>query len=61
MDLCGSEIWTLLGGLISGLLGGSLLTLKLTKSQRVNGSGISVDQSKAKAGGDIVGRDKKSN
>jgi len=48
-----------IGGLLSGLLGGSLLTLQLTKTMRADRHGNSVDQSGAKARGDIVGRDKR--
>lgn len=53
------DLWNFLGGLISGLVGGSLLTLQLTKTVRANNSGNAVDQSNARAGGDIVGRDKR--
>jgi len=53
------DLWNFLGGLIAGGIGGSLLTLKLTKNQRTNGSGTTVDQSNSKAGGDMVGRDKR--
>jgi hypothetical protein len=42
---------------LTGLAGGSLLTLYF-KNQRVNGRGRVVDQSKARAGGDVVGGDK---
>ena len=52
------EIWSFLGGLISGGVGGSLLTFRLTRTNKVSGSGSVADQSGAKAGGDIVGRDK---
>jgi hypothetical protein len=41
-----------------GLAGGSLLTFHFTKKQ-VRGSGSIVDQSKAHAGGDIVGGSKR--
>ena len=53
------DLWNFLGGLIAGGIGGSILTLNLTKSQRANGSGTTSDQSNSKAGGDIVGRDKR--
>lgn len=53
------DLWNFLGGLVAGGIGGALLTLKFTKNMRTNGSGTTVDQSKANAGGDIVGRDKK--
>ena len=44
-----------------GLGGGSLLTLRLTRHQRVAGEGTISDQRNARAGGDMVGRDKVSN
>jgi hypothetical protein len=47
-----------IGSFITGALGGSLLTLKFTRQNRVQGSGTLVDQTRATAGGDIVGRDK---
>jgi hypothetical protein len=50
-----------IGSFIAGAIGGSLLTLKFTKQNRVEGGGSIVDQSKASAGGDIVGRDKSGN
>lgn len=50
----GSEILSF----IVGLAGGSLLTLKFTRKTYVDRGGSNVDQSKATAGGDIVGRDK---
>jgi hypothetical protein len=53
------DFWNFLGGLIAGGLGGALLTLKFTRSNRVIGSGNAVDQSRSSAGGDIVGRDKR--
>lgn len=53
------ELWSFLGGLISGLLGGSLLTLHFTKTMRADRKGNTVDQSRARARGDIVGRDKR--
>lgn len=47
-----------IGSFIAGALGGSLVTLKFTRQNRVQGSGTLADQSRATAGGDIVGRDK---
>ena len=41
-----------------GAVAGSLLTIKV-KSMRASGHGRNVDQSKASAGGDIVGGNKK--
>jgi len=53
------DLWNFIGGLVAGGIGGALLTLKLTKNIRTQGSGNAVDQSRAEAGGDIVGRDKR--
>jgi len=53
-----SEIWSFVGGLIGGAVGGSLLTLRITRQNRVSHGGSIVDQSGSRAGGDIVGRDK---
>jgi hypothetical protein len=52
-----SEIWTFIAGLVAGGIGGSLITLRITR-QRVSGRGSITDQSGSAAGGDIVGRDK---
>lgn len=55
------DIWNFLSGAIAGGLGGAFLTLKITKrTLQTTGTGTTVDQSGAKAGGDIVGRDKSS-
>ena len=43
---------------IAGALGGSLLTFHYTRQNRVGGRGSIVDQSGAKAGGDVVGGNK---
>lgn len=55
------DLWNFLGGVVAGGLGGAFLTLTITKkSQHSAGSGTTADQSGARAGGDIVGRDKRS-
>ena len=54
-----SEIWSFIGGLVSGGIGGSLITVRLNRQNLAQGKGSIVDQSKSTAGGDIVGRDKK--
>lgn len=54
----GFDLWNFLGGLLTGTLGGALLTLKLTKNIHADRHGTATDQSRARAGGDIVGRDK---
>jgi hypothetical protein len=46
---------------LAGIGGGSLLTLRITRHQRVAGQGAISDQRRARAGGDIVGRDKVGN
>ncbi len=46
---------------LAGLGGGSLLTLRLTRTQRAIGHGAISDQRRARAGGDVVGRDKVTN
>ena len=53
------DLWNFLGGLVSGLVGGALLTLHFTKTVRADRNGNANDQSGARAGGDIVGRDKR--
>jgi len=52
------ELGAFIGGLIAGALGGSLLTLRITRKTRADGNSNLVNQNKARAGGDIVGRDK---
>jgi hypothetical protein len=44
---------------IAGLIGGSLITIQVT-GHRAGKNGKVVDQSKSRAGGDIVGGDKTS-
>jgi len=53
------NLWSFLGGLLSGGIGGALLTISLKKSMRSKGGGNTVDQAGASAAGDIVGRDKR--
>jgi len=53
-----SEIWSAIGGAVVGALGGSLITLKLTRSNTVGGHGRVLDQSGSKVGGDQVGGNK---
>lgn len=53
------DLWNFVGGLITGALGGALLTLHITKNVRSGSHGTATDQSGARAGGDIVGRDKR--
>lgn len=57
MDLL--QYWSQALSFLAGLAGGSLLTLKLSKSQTTSGAGgRTVSQDGARAGGDIVGGDK---
>ena len=53
------DLWNFLGGLIAGAFGGALLTYQFTKNIRADHQGTAADQSGARAGGDIVGRDKR--
>lgn len=53
------DFWNFIGGLAAGAIGGSLLTFQLTKNVRADRNGTATDQSGARAGGDIVGRDNK--
>ena len=43
---------------VAGMAGGSFLTVKITKSKTVKGNSSLVDQSKARAAGDIIGGNK---
>jgi hypothetical protein len=55
-----AEVGSFIGRLITGAVGGSLITLNVSRQNRVKGSsGTITDQSRARAGGDVVGRDKK--
>ena len=58
MDAYVSEIWSALGGLIAGLLGGSLLTLRITRNNSASGNGRVVNQSGSRVKGDQVGGNK---
>lgn len=53
------DLWNFLGGLLAGGAGASLLTLRLSNSIRADRNSVATDQSGARAGGDIVGRDKR--
>jgi len=48
-----------IGSFIAGLIGGSLITIRLT-GHRTGKGGKVIDQSKSRAGGDIVGGNKTS-
>ena len=53
-----SEIWSFLTGLVGGGAAGSLITYRVTRTNRASGHSSVVDQSGAAARGDIVGGDK---
>lgn len=53
-----SEIWSAIGGFLAGALGGSLLTLRITRNNSASGSGRVVNQSGSRVKGDQVGGDK---
>lgn len=53
------DLWSLLAGLVGGSIIGSIVTYQVQKRLSSSGSGNVVDQSRAQAGGDIVGRDKR--
>jgi hypothetical protein len=55
-----SEIWSFVGGLLTGGIGGSFITLKISGRNVVQGGGSLIDQSSSSAGGDIVGGNKTS-
>jgi hypothetical protein len=52
------EIGSFVAGLVTGTAG-SFITIKITNRNRVERDATLVDQSRASAGGDMVGRDKK--
>ena len=54
-----SEIWSFVAGLAGGGTVGSLLTIRYMRKQvKASGGATVTDQSGARAGGDMVGRDK---
>lgn len=54
------DVWKIILALIGGALGGGALGFRFGKKQSIMGSGSMVDQSRANAGGDIVGGNKTS-
>lgn len=52
------DIGTFVAGLVTGAAGGSLVTIRLSRKNQLSGDGSITDQSRARAGGDVVGRDK---
>ena len=58
MESYASEIWSALGGLLAGTLGGSLLTLRITRNTTASGNSKVVNQSGSKVKGDQVGGNK---
>lgn len=55
-----SEIWSAIVGFITGGAVLSLITIKVVRSQQSSGNGTNIDQSRSRAGGDIVGGSKTS-
>ncbi|QDM24663.1 hypothetical protein FNL55_25065 [Tardiphaga sp. vice352] len=53
-----SQIGSFVGGICAGAVGGSLVTLKVSRKNQADGSSSITDQTGAHAGGDLVGRDK---
>jgi len=58
MQAYASEIWSAVGGLVAGALGGSLFTLRITRNNSVSGSGRFVNQSGSRVKGDQVAGNK---
>jgi hypothetical protein len=52
-----NEIGAFIGGLATGGAGGSWLTLRMSRKNQLSGAGSIVDQSGARAGGNLAGRD----
>jgi hypothetical protein len=55
-----TEIWSFLTGLAGGGIAGSFITYRITNTNRASNGSSVLDQSGSTAGGDIVGRDKRS-
>ncbi|WP_210419070.1 hypothetical protein [Bradyrhizobium sp. NAS80.1] len=55
-----AAIWSFLAGLAGGGITGSFITYRMTSTKRASNGGALLDQSGSVAGGDIVGRDKRS-
>ena len=53
-----SEVWSAIAGFLTGGTVASLVTVKVVRSQQSGGNGTNVDQSRSRAGGDIVGGSK---
>ena len=53
-----SEIWSAIVGCLAGGTLGSLITFKVVRSQHASSGGRNVDQSRSRAGGDVVGGNK---
>jgi len=54
------DLWSLIAGALGGCTIGSFVTFRLYKGQNVNGNGRIVNQTRARAGGDIIGGNKTS-
>lgn len=58
MEAYASEIWSAFGGLIAGAIGGSLITLRITRNTTASGNGRVVNQSGSRVTGDQIGGNK---
>lgn len=58
MSAYASEIWSAIGGLIAGAIGGSLVTLRFTRNTTASGNSRLVNQSGSTVSGDQVGGNK---
>ena len=58
MEAYASEIWSAIGGLIAGAIGGSLITFRITRNTTAAGNGRVVDQSNSRVSGDQIGGNK---
>jgi hypothetical protein len=54
----GWDIWSAIAGFLGGGALGSLVTIKVVRGQNASGSGRNVNQTRARARGDIVGGNK---
>lgn len=52
------DLWSFLAGLVGGVAI-TLVSVRIKKTVTASGGATAVDQSKARSGGDIVGRDKR--
>ncbi len=58
IHIAAANVYSFIGGIALGSIG-TLIGIRVTNSKKISATGSVVDQSKARAGGDIVGRDKR--